>query len=149
MSRLIDADALYDEVSNHVTSVSVCMTVEQAHGETNFKMRCLEDIDNAPTIDAIPVEWLRKILANKPETVEMLGVDVILMLWQNEQDGTDNSDKDGTWEPLGHRMGPCKHPWSEDYKCSLCGYEAYTVFDPPPDRCPKCNARLRLEQEAR
>ena len=57
--RLIDADALREKIEFHPTSVSVCMTVEQARGETNFKLRCLEDIDAAPTIAAIPVEWLR------------------------------------------------------------------------------------------
>ena len=58
--RPIDADALREEVEFHPTSVSVCMTVAEAKGQTYFKNRCLEDIDNAPTIDAIPVEWLRK-----------------------------------------------------------------------------------------
>ena len=56
--RLVDADALYEKVDDHVTSVSVCATVQQAIGQTDFKWRCLEDIHNAPTIEAIPVEWL-------------------------------------------------------------------------------------------
>lgn len=60
MSRLIDADALKEKIEFHPTSVSVCMTVAEAKGQTYFKNRCLEDIDNAPTVDAIPVEWLRK-----------------------------------------------------------------------------------------
>ena len=34
----------------------------------------------------------------------------------------------GKWEPLGHRIGIGKHPHSEEYRCSLCGYEAYTVY---------------------
>ena len=58
MGRPIDADALKEEIEFHPTSVSVCMTVAEAKGQTYFKRRCLEDIDNAPTIDAIPVEWL-------------------------------------------------------------------------------------------
>lgn len=58
--RLGDLDALYDKVSGHVTSVSVCMTVAEAKGQTEFKNRCLDDIANAPTIDAIPVEYLMK-----------------------------------------------------------------------------------------
>ena len=57
--RLIDADALKEEIEFHPTSVSVCMTAEQARGETNFKLRCLKDINAAPTIDAIPVEWIK------------------------------------------------------------------------------------------
>lgn len=84
--RLIDADALKEEVEFHPTSVSVCMTVEEARGQTYFKNRCLEDIDNAPTIEAIPVEWLEKfctddIAEGQRETIEwMLGV------WQREQE---------------------------------------------------------------
>lgn len=60
--RLGDLDALYDKVSDHVKSVSVCATAQQAIGQTDFKWRCLEDIHNAPTIDAIPVEWLRGLM---------------------------------------------------------------------------------------
>lgn len=56
--RLIDADALKEEIEFHPTSVSVCMTVAEAKGQTYFKNRCLEDIDNAPTIDAIPMWWI-------------------------------------------------------------------------------------------
>ena len=87
--RLGDLDALYDKVSDHVTSVSVCATVQQAIGQTDFKWRCLEDIHNAPTIDAIPIElaarhlgrsfhsepekwadWLRMIRDDIPEEQE-------------------------------------------------------------------------------
>lgn len=48
--RIIDADALREKVADHVTTVSVCPTVEHAHGRTAFKKICLEDIDNAPTV---------------------------------------------------------------------------------------------------
>lgn len=50
--------------------------------------------------------------------------------------------KVGTWQSLGHRIGYLKHPWSEDFKCSICGYEQYTLLFPPPDVCPKCGARM-------
>lgn len=83
--RLIDADALKEEIEFHPTSVSVCMTVEQALGETNFKMRCLEDIDSAPTIDAIPVEWLRQKM-QKPLMTSANPFDYVLCEWQNEQE---------------------------------------------------------------
>ena len=60
--RLIDADALKEQIEFHPTSVSVCMTVAEAKGQTYFKNRCLEDIDNAPTIEAEPVrcgKWIK------------------------------------------------------------------------------------------
>ena len=63
MGRLIDADAPKEVIEDHVTSVSCCATVEQARGKTAFKHECLEDIDNAPTVDAVPVvhgKWEEK-----------------------------------------------------------------------------------------
>ena len=83
--RLGDLDALYEEVADRVTSVSVCATAQQAIGQTDFKWRCLEDIHNAPTIDAIPVEWLRK----KREVAiwQFSGaIDWLLSEWQKEQE---------------------------------------------------------------
>jgi hypothetical protein len=56
--RLGDLDALREVMEFHPTSMSVCMTVEEAKGRTAQKMQCLKDIDNAPTIDAVPVEWM-------------------------------------------------------------------------------------------
>ena len=49
----------------------------------------------------------------------------------------------GVWEPLGHRMGFLKHPDSEGYKCSICGYESYTLYIFPPKTCPECGADMR------
>lgn len=62
--RLIDADVLREIVDFHVTSVSVCATVQQAIGQSDFKQRCLEDIDNAPTVDDVPVIHARPIWIN-------------------------------------------------------------------------------------
>ena len=84
-----DLDALYEEVSDHVTSVSVCATAQQAIGQTDFKWRCLEDIHNAPTIDAIPVEWLtqRMIRADDESDFEMRECICILAdEWKKEQE---------------------------------------------------------------
>lgn len=49
MARMIDGDALYETVSEHVTTVSVCPTAEWARGKTAMKEICLEDIKNAST----------------------------------------------------------------------------------------------------
>ena len=48
--RPIDADALIETISDHVTTVSCCPTVDWARGKTQFKDQCLEDIKNAPTV---------------------------------------------------------------------------------------------------
>lgn len=53
-----------------------------------------------------------------------------------------NKKTKAEWICLGHRMGFCKHPYSVDYKCSNCGYEEYTLFFPPPDKCPNCGAEM-------
>ena len=53
-----------------------------------------------------------------------------------------SADVSGRWECLGHQIGYLKHPYSIDYRCSVCGYKLYTVFGCPPlpDRCPHCGA---------
>ena len=84
--RLIDAGALKEEIEFHPTSVSVCMTVAEAKGQTYFKNRCLEYIDNAPTIDAIPVKWLRKWPKDLREGAYVRD---ILRDWQKEQEAQD------------------------------------------------------------
>jgi len=89
--RLVDADALKEEIEFHPTSVSVCMTVAEAKGQTYFKNRCLDDIDAAPTIAAIPVEWLK---AHKTEYLddwgeEPVSVEAALRIWQKEQEAQD------------------------------------------------------------
>jgi len=60
---------------------------------------------------------------------------------------TGHYGESGKWIPLGHRMGVLKHPFSEDYRCSLCGYEQYTIFEYPPRECPKCGATMTLGDE--
>ena len=48
--RTIDADKLREIIEDHVTTVSVCPTADWSRGATQFKKRCLEDIDVAPTV---------------------------------------------------------------------------------------------------
>jgi hypothetical protein len=87
--RLGDLDALYEEVADHVTSVSVCAMAQQAIGQTDFKRRCLEDILNAPTIDAIPVEWLEwRIMNAKYNGINEAAdaFEFVLNCWKEEQE---------------------------------------------------------------
>ena len=58
MARLIDADALKEQVESHVISMSACLSMDEHYGKATMRLDCLKDIDNAPTVDAIPVEWL-------------------------------------------------------------------------------------------
>ena len=64
------------------------------------------------------------------------------------KDEVGNACKRGVWQPLGHIIGFCKHPDSLEYKCSLCGYQIYTLFGlGKTDRCPKCHAVMSFEEE--
>ena len=70
------------------------MTVEEARGRTAQKLECLEDIKNAPTIEAIPLEWLhRKWAENIPDEDKEFysyelwdSIDVVLQAWQRENE---------------------------------------------------------------
>ena len=48
--RLIDADALKEQVESHVVSMSVCLSMDEHYGKVTMREDCLTDIDNAPTI---------------------------------------------------------------------------------------------------
>lgn len=88
MSRLIDADALPNELfKKHV------------HDDEELEpMLYFEDavkvVEDAPTIDAIPMEWLKQQReCNDPESVKDINgafvsicIDGVLALWQKEQE---------------------------------------------------------------
>ena len=67
MADLIDRDAIKKTIEEHVTAVSCCPTVDWSRGKTQMKKQVIEDIDNAPTIDAIPVDWFERRLNDTAE----------------------------------------------------------------------------------
>ena len=73
MARLIDADALrlmkVEECAGH--------SIEYAMG---WKA-CIDYVNAAPTIDAIPVEWLKTQLIDD-------SYDKLIFRWQKEQEGS-------------------------------------------------------------
>ena len=84
--RLIDADALPNELfKKHVHD-----------GEELEPMIYFEDavkvVEDAPTIDAIPVEWLMKVLAEAnefpiSERETIVAIPYLVKRWQKEQEG--------------------------------------------------------------
>jgi len=84
-----------------------------------------------------------EIWAKMGETTGAYGATSILEKLPSAQPDTTCKRPEGVWEPLGHRMGFLKHPDSEDYKCSICGYESYTLYSFPPKTCPECGADMR------
>ena len=80
-----------------------------------------------------------KLLANGADGIEF---------WTNDEsivttEAVKYERPRGKWEPLGFRSGPFKHPLSEDYKCTNCGYEYYRLIDMLPITCPNCGADMR------
>ena len=55
-------------------------------------------------------------------------------------------EEEGIWISLGHVRGPLSHPYSETFKCSICGYEQYTLFMNPPNKCPHCKANMKMQE---
>ena len=92
--RFVDADALIETMEGHVTTMSVCSTMIEARAKGQMKQTCIADVANAPTVDVIPVEWLRKYTAvgvaptgdRLTEGDERLAIHRILNEWKKEQE---------------------------------------------------------------
>ena len=85
--RLVDADVLKEQIESHVVSMSVCMSVDEHYGKVTMREECLQDIADAPTIDAIPVEWLREWQDEVGTINEWWPIiDRIITVWHEEQE---------------------------------------------------------------
>lgn len=85
--RLIDADALKEAIESHVTSMSVCLSMDEHYGKVTMREDCLTDIDNASTIEAIPVEWLREWQDEVGTINEWWPIiERIITVWMDEQE---------------------------------------------------------------
>lgn len=82
MSRIIDADALKEQVESHVVSMSVCLSMDEHYGKVTMREDCLQDIADAPTIDAIPVAWLWEKMKTPTMTCAN-PFDYVLCEWMN------------------------------------------------------------------
>ena len=82
MSRLIDADALCTHIENEFDGVCVY----DVSGNEAAREFC-DMVDIAPTIDAIPVEWIIS-WSNKRyrETQKDVSIVDVLEAWQKEQE---------------------------------------------------------------
>ena len=66
---------------------SMAMTVRPGSELECVIRRYANAIDNAPTIDAIPVEWLRKVRNDDKLTLDDVEtIDLLLAWWQKEQE---------------------------------------------------------------
>ena len=88
MPRLIDADALYNGT---MKEEYFGFKARDEDGRESFAYSCaMQRLAEAPTIDAIPVEWLREKRVTHPTTdAEILHNSVIravLVMWEREQE---------------------------------------------------------------
>lgn len=92
MSRMIDADALFAVVKGHHDLYKGAINpADKARRDECLQMMC--DITDAPTIDAIPVEWLEdKELDYRTIGDKMFNnaFAVVIGEWQKEQEGQDS-----------------------------------------------------------
>ena len=56
---LIDAYKAMKSIDEIVCSMSVCMNSDYCHGMMAMKDAALHAIENQPTVDAVPVEWIK------------------------------------------------------------------------------------------
>lgn len=74
--RAIDADGLkkvFKEKSTEaVCGVELCKAI-------------ISQIDNQPTVDAIPVEWIKKRMLNVKDTMLEVAYSVLILEWEYEQ----------------------------------------------------------------
>jgi hypothetical protein len=85
--RIIDADALKEQVESHVVSMSVCLSMDEHYGKVTMREDCLQDIADAPTIEAIPLEWLNNKMLDLQNRDKALSRAAWLVLyeWQKGQ----------------------------------------------------------------
>lgn len=86
--RLIDADVLKEQIESHVVSMSVCLSMDEHYGKVTMREDCLQDIANATTIEAIPIDWLDD-RANDITRAPLYRryAQMLIDEWQEEQEG--------------------------------------------------------------
>ena len=86
--RLIDADALQQHFTDMQHYERCACNFTDDGGEPATEWYCVEDVlENAPTIDAIPVEWLKKVRKDDRLTIDDVEtIDLILTWWQTERE---------------------------------------------------------------
>jgi len=82
MARLIDADALKEKTLAHGKKIA-------------YVVSFLWDIEDSPTIDAIPVEWMREKMrgyASSLKSTETAALVMVMQMWQKEQEAQNDAE---------------------------------------------------------
>ena len=80
MGRLIDADALKAAMKAVKSGLDFPLS-------TYLKRIIAMILDGAPTVEAIPVEWIKHLRDTLPPCGEKIGCEAVLTLWEDEQEG--------------------------------------------------------------
>lgn len=82
LARLIAAEALENAIDKERQTLIEQQRFGAEHVIVHHARRLVED---APTIDAIPVEWLENQADNAKNLVVQAAIDYLLTVWRNEQ----------------------------------------------------------------
>ena len=81
--RLIDADALM------VNQASIAKTFAKSDAQKALMGRVLYNTDHAPTIDAIPMDWMDEQIhgyASRLQSTELKALLIVSRLWEKDQE---------------------------------------------------------------
>ena len=76
-----------DDLISRAAALEVINAVKGVTWSQSGKVLCgkmFSQIKDLPAVDAIPVEWLRKFQDKMPNTAAVMGVDVVLKMWEKE-----------------------------------------------------------------
>ena len=85
--RTIDADALQQHFTDMQKYEQCAANFPDHRGEPSTNWYCVEDaLENAPTVEAIPVEWLEKMHDTSIVYSMYLAIECLIEEWRKEQD---------------------------------------------------------------
>lgn len=84
--RLIDANALFEVASRHHDFFrNATRPTDKARRDEYLQVMC--DINDAPTVEAIPLSWLESYSPESYSIYMQAAVDTIIADWRMEQEG--------------------------------------------------------------
>ena len=91
--RLIDANALQQHFTDMQNYEPCAANFKDHRDEPSTNWYCVEQaLDNAPTIEAIPVEWLQKMHDTSMIYPMYLAIECLIEEWRQEQEVHDAVD---------------------------------------------------------
>lgn len=90
MGDLIDRESAIEAISDIVTTVSVCLTSEEAEGMVQMKKRAIEELREQDAVEAIPVSRIEEYATclEKPSDVylaEKILLTAMIKKWREEK----------------------------------------------------------------